>query len=233
MHARCPISAGFGHYGLPCQASFLQDPGDPSDHLRSRSLFPSRMRSLSQDSFILGETCTDTGAHHTSNSLNIPCEWKRCWLRYHTRYWTSPLWKLIPVDSLWPLKFLDIQLRKIRKQVFFSFLFFLLFCLETPKTPCFMYFFLYSNQSFKHCLTYQLCFGYMYCHSVFTFQKWHSTCILESMNQIMEMELRHKAGKNDTVTRCKMKITHTHFNLKLEVEVQKVQLFGVCDTCPI
>lgn len=119
MHARCPISAGFGHYSLPCQASFLQDPGDPSDHLRSRSLFHPRMRSLSQDSFILGETCTDTGAHHTSNSLNSPCEWKRCWLRYHTRYWTSPLWKLIPVDSLWPLKFLDIQLRKIRKQVLF------------------------------------------------------------------------------------------------------------------
>lgn len=133
MHARCPISAGFGHYGLPCQASFLQDPGDPSDHLRSRSLFPSRMRSLSQDSFILGETCTDTGAHHTSNSLNIPCEWKRCWLRYHTRYWTSPLWKLIPVDSLWPLKFLDIQLRKIRKQVFFFFSSFFCYSVLKPQ----------------------------------------------------------------------------------------------------
>lgn len=44
MHARCPISAVFGHYGCrarppSCRPSWL-DPGDPSDDLRSRSLFP-------------------------------------------------------------------------------------------------------------------------------------------------------------------------------------------------
>lgn len=44
MHARCPISMVFGHYGCfarppSCRPSWL-DPGDPPDDLGSRSLFP-------------------------------------------------------------------------------------------------------------------------------------------------------------------------------------------------
>lgn len=105
---------------LPCQASFLQDvaAGPRRPHrwsLEQISAFH-QIRSLYQDLFMVEETHTVMGAHHTSNTLNIPFEWKRCWLWHHTWHRISPLWKMIPLDSLWPLKFLYIPLKSIYQQ---------------------------------------------------------------------------------------------------------------------
>lgn len=88
----------------PRQASFLQAtvarPRRPHRWSQEQISVSPHIRSLYRDLFMLGETRTGMGAHHTSNTLNIPSEWKRCWLRYHTRYRIGPLWKVIAVDFL-------------------------------------------------------------------------------------------------------------------------------------